>query len=98
MRPVLISLPLGIPIYSYGVMLGLSLIIGWYIVLGLCERDGMDREQMGSLYVWTAVCSVASSRLLYVFTNWHQFEDNLFAIFKVWQGGLVAYGGFLGGF
>src|SRR5579862_8159761 len=111
MRPVLVYLPIPwyhfdgsgfylaeLPIYSYGVMLGLSLIIGWYIVLGLCERDGMDREQMGSLYVWTAVCSVACSRLLYVFTNWHQFEDNLFGIFKVWQGGLVAYGGFLGGF
>lgn len=97
MRPVLIYLPFHIPIYSYGVMLGLSLIVGWYIVLGLCERDKMDREKMGSLYVLTAICSVAGARLLYVFTNLDRF-DSFFDLFKVWQGGLVAYGGFLGGF
>ena len=99
MRPVLFYIPLvHLPIYSYGVMLGLSLIVGWYIVLGLCERDyKQDREEMGRLYVWTAVASVAGARLLYVVTNWDRF-DGLLDFFKVWQGGLVAYGGFLGGF
>ena len=32
-----------------------------------------------------------------MFTNLDRF-DNFLDIFKVWQGGLVAYGGFLGGF
>src|SRR5579871_849589 len=98
MRPVLFWLPLHIPIYSYGVMLGLWLTVGWYLVLNLCERDGMDRQEMGRLYTLTAICSLAASRVLFVLTNWGQFEDNFFAIFKVWNGGLVAYGGFLGGF
>src|SRR5262245_7503906 len=100
MRPILFTIPLGfvkLPIYSYGVMLGLSLVVGWYITLGLCERDGMERQKMGSCYVWTAVSAVVCSRLLYVITNWDRF-DSFFDIFKVWQGGLVAYGGFLGGF
>ncbi len=96
MRPVLFYLPLGLPIYSYGVMLGLSLVVGWYITLGLCVKDGMDRELMGRCYVWTAVSAVVGSRLLYVFTNLDRF-DNFIDIFKVNQGGLVAYGGFLGG-
>jgi phosphatidylglycerol:prolipoprotein diacylglycerol transferase len=95
-RPVLFYLPLGLPIYSYGVMLGLSLVIGWYITLGLCVKDGMDRELMGRCYVFTAVSAVIGSRLLYVFTNLDRF-DNFIDIFKVNQGGLVAYGGFLGG-
>ena len=57
----------------------------------------MDRELMGRCYVWTAVSAVVGSRLLYVFTNLDRF-DNFVDVFKVWQGGLVAYGGFLGGF
>src|SRR5690242_5511617 len=61
MRPVLFYLPLGLPIYSYGVMLGLSLVVGWYITLGLCVKDGMDRELMGRCYVWTAVSAVVGS-------------------------------------
>lgn len=111
MRPVLLFVPLPwyhftggsgfyfarLPIYSYGVMLGLSLIVGWYLVLGLCERDGMNREQAGRLYVWTAVCSVIAARLLYVLTNLDRF-DSVLDVFRVWEGGLVAYGGFIGGF
>src|SRR4051794_4758524 len=100
MRPVLIQIPIPwyhfsdgtgfylahLPIFSYGVMLGLSLIVGWYIVLGLCQRDGMDREKMGRLYVLTAVNSVIAARLLYVFTNLERF-DNPFQVLAVWQGG-----------
>jgi len=77
-------------------MLGLSLVVGWYITLGLCEKDGMDRELMGRCYVFTAVSAVVGSRLLYIFTNLDRI-DSFWDIFKVWQGGLVAYGGFLGG-
>jgi phosphatidylglycerol:prolipoprotein diacylglycerol transferase len=100
MRPVLFHIPLGfvsLPLYSYGLMLALSLIVGWYITLGLCERDGMDRQTMGRCYMWTAGSALAGARLLYVFTNLDRF-DNFLDVFKVWQGGLVAYGGFLGGF
>ena len=95
-RPVLFYLPFHIPIYSYGVMLGLSLFVGWYITLGWCEKDGLDRQLMGRCYVFTAVSAVIGARLLYVLTNLDRFES-FFDIFKVWQGGLVAYGGFLGG-
>jgi phosphatidylglycerol:prolipoprotein diacylglycerol transferase len=97
MRPVLVYLPFHLPIYSYGVMLGLSFVVGWHLTLWLCVKDGMDRQTMGRCYVWTAVSAVAFARLLYVVTNFDRF-DNLLDIFKVWQGGLVAYGGFLGGF
>lgn len=100
MRPVLFKIPLGfvsLPLYSYGLMLALSLIVGWYITLALCERDGMDRATMGRCYMWTAGSALAGARLLYVFTNLDRF-DNFLDVFKVWEGGLVAYGGFLGGF
>jgi phosphatidylglycerol:prolipoprotein diacylglycerol transferase len=96
MHPVLVHL-LHLPIYSYGVMLGLSLVVGWYLTLGLCERDGLDRDTMGWCYVCTAVSAVIGSRLLYVLTNLDRF-DRFEELFRVNQGGLVAYGGFLGGF
>lgn len=86
-----------IPIYSYGVMLGLSLVIGWYLTLTLAEKDGLPKETMANCYVITAVAAIAGSRVLYILTNLDEFKavGDLFALRK---GGLVAYGGFIGGF
>ena len=86
-----------VPIYSYGVMLGLSLVVGWYLTLTLAERDGLPKETMANCYVITALSAVAGSRLLYVVTNldeFHSFAD----LFAFRRGGLAVYGGFLGGY
>jgi phosphatidylglycerol:prolipoprotein diacylglycerol transferase len=85
-----------IPIYSYGVMLGLSLVVGWYLTLGLAEKDGLPKETMANNYVVTAIAAVAGSRILYILTNLSEF-DTIASLFAMRRGGLVAYGGFLGG-
>jgi phosphatidylglycerol:prolipoprotein diacylglycerol transferase len=86
-----------IPIYSYGIMLGLSLVVGWYLTLGLAERDGLPKETMANNYVVTALAAVVGSRVLYILTNLNEF-DSLDKVFAMRQGGLVAYGGFIGGY
>jgi phosphatidylglycerol---prolipoprotein diacylglyceryl transferase len=91
------TIPGALPIYSYGVMLGLSLVVGWYLTLGLAEREGLPKETMANCYVATALAAVAGSRVLYILTNLDEF-DSLSAMFDIRRGGLVAYGGFLGGF
>lgn len=104
MHPILFRIPLpggllggSLPIYSYGVMLGLSLVVGWYLTLGLAERDGLPKETMANCYVVTAIAAVVGSRVLYILTNLNEF-DSIGSMFAMRRGGLVAYGGFLGGF
>lgn len=102
MHPILFRIPLPgsfgpLPIYSYGVMLGLSLVVGWYLTLGLAERDGLPKETMANCYVVTAIAAVLGSRILYILTNLSEF-DSFGSMFAMRRGGLVAYGGFLGGF
>lgn len=97
MHPILFTIPgINLPIYSYGVMLGISLIVGWYVVLGLGRRDGLSRDWMSNCYISTAVFAIVGARLLYVITNPNEFEDPL-QVFQFREGGLVAYGGFIGG-
>jgi len=109
MHPILFKIPLphwklpivgelhAFPIYAYGVMLGLSLVVGWYISLTIAKQDGLPRETMANNYVFTAICAIIGARLLYILTNLQEFHT-----WKDWlairSGGLVAYGGFLGGF
>jgi phosphatidylglycerol:prolipoprotein diacylglycerol transferase len=85
-----------LPIYSYGAMLCVSLIVGWYLTLGLAERDGLPRETMANCYFLTAIAALVGARVLYVVTNLGEFQT-LSDVLALRRGGLVAYGGFLGG-
>ncbi|MDH3202613.1 MAG: prolipoprotein diacylglyceryl transferase [Myxococcales bacterium] len=101
MHPILFSIPTpwgAIPIYSYGVMLGSSLLFAWYFLMYMGKRvENFNRELLASCFTWTAVGAIAGARLLYVFTNLDSF-DSIVSWFDLRSGGLVAYGGFLGGF
>jgi phosphatidylglycerol:prolipoprotein diacylglycerol transferase len=85
-----------VPIYAYGVMLGVSLVVGWYLTLPLSERDGLPKETMANCYVVTALAALAGSRILYAITNPDEFKS-VTDLFALRNGGLVAYGGFIGG-
>ncbi len=96
-HPVLFHLPgVDFPVFSYGVMLGLSFVVGWYISLGLAERDGLPKEMLATCYVVTAVSALIASRLLFVVSNPDSFHG-IGDVFAIRSGGMVAYGGFLGG-
>jgi phosphatidylglycerol:prolipoprotein diacylglycerol transferase len=101
MHPILFSIPTpwgAIPIYSYGVMLGSSLLFAWYFIMYMGKRiEGYNRELLASCFTWTAVGSIIGARLLYIFTNLDSYES-FGSWFDLRSGGLVAYGGFLGGF
>jgi phosphatidylglycerol:prolipoprotein diacylglycerol transferase len=96
MYPVLFQIPvLGWPVFSYGVMLGLSIIVGWYLTMYLAERNGLPRKTMGSCYFWGIIGALAGARLLYLVTNPEHLTGPA-DMLNLRQGGLVAYGGFLG--
>ena len=87
-----------LPIYSYGMMLGFSLLIAWQLIQWLGKtREGLDTELMSNCFLWTAVASIAGARALYVLTNLNEFASPMDWL-SIRSGGMVAYGGFLGGF
>ena len=97
MRPILFYGPLGLPLYAYGAMLFLSVVFGRLVALRLAERDGLDAKLMDRCCLWTLAGALVGARLLFVVTSWDQLEGAV-DIFAWWKGGVVAYGGFLGGF
>lgn len=99
MHPILFELPIfgGVPIYSYGVMLGTSFILAWYAVMYIGERDGLRSDVLANAFIAAALSALVGARLLYILTNLGEF-DTVGSWFELRRGGLVAYGGFLGGF
>jgi phosphatidylglycerol:prolipoprotein diacylglycerol transferase len=99
MHPILFEIPAPWgpqPIYSYGVLLGLSLIVGWQIIMLLGKQAGLGSGTLADVYLTATVSGVIGARFLYVLTNREEFTS-LGQWFDLRTGGLVAYGGFLGG-
>jgi phosphatidylglycerol:prolipoprotein diacylglycerol transferase len=96
-RPVLLYLPFGVPVYGYGFMLSVAMFSGWFLALRLAERDGIGRGRIRGSFTWTIAGVLIGARLLYVATNPGRIASAIDAA-AFWEGGMVAYGGFLGGF
>ena len=101
MHPILIHVgPLTIT--SYGAALSLAFLV----VVGLARHDTLHRlrghvplteAELADWAVWAVIGGIVGGRLLYVWLNWEMYALAPREIIAVWHGGLVWYGGFLGG-
>ena len=97
MYPVLISFG-PVEIYTYGVLLAMAFYfsVQWAVKIGTSR--GFDEEMILNLAVVSILSAILGARATYVYVYWDQFFANSYwDVFKVWQGGLVFYGGLIGG-
>ncbi len=102
MRPILFEIPLpffntSIPISSYGTMLSLSFLLGVSLAARDAERKGIDPNEYLTAAIYGMIFVILGARIFYILQNWRSYSSNPWEIFALWRGGLVFYGGFLGG-
>jgi phosphatidylglycerol:prolipoprotein diacylglycerol transferase len=82
------------PINTYGVLLALGLVLALYTAARLAVRDGLPKERIYDLGLWTILGGLLGSKILMIFTEDHV---QVFSLDFLRSGG-VYFGGFLGGF
>lgn len=82
------------PITTYGIYLAIGMLLALFVASRLAARDGLPRERIYDLGLWTLIGGLLGSKLLMFFV-----EDNvqIFSLDFLRSGG-VYYGGFIGGF
>lgn len=85
-----------IALHTYGLMLVIGFFIAVAIMKRLAKESGEDPEVIANLAIQCLLIGVVTCRILFVFTQWSYFSQNPLDIFKIWQGGLVFYGGPIG--
>lgn len=89
-------------LHTYGLFAALGLWVGLQILISLYrqspEYQFQFEENLQSLFLYVIVSGILGARILYVITFWNSFSEEWIEIFKIWNGGLVFYGGFIGGF
>ncbi|MBI5186367.1 MAG: prolipoprotein diacylglyceryl transferase [Nitrospinae bacterium] len=95
MHPILFHLGPA-TIYSYGVAIAAAFFVGITLASKRAKKEGLDPNKIIDLCFYILIAAIVGSRLLYVGINISYFIKNPLDIFKLWQGGLVFYGGLIG--
>jgi phosphatidylglycerol:prolipoprotein diacylglycerol transferase len=81
---------------SFGLMMFLSFVVGAWVLGKQFEKRGMDSELAWDILLWLAIGGIAGAKLYYVALHPADLAaDPIGAITS--RGGLVWYGGFIGG-
>lgn len=96
MYPILFRLG-SVTIYSYGFMLALAFIAGTVLAYFEAKRRGLNPDITYDIALLALVGGIVGARLFYVLAHWKDFAAKPLTVITLWQGGLVFYGGLLGG-
>ena len=83
-------------LHTYGVFIAMAFLSAIALALREARREGEDANKILDLCFYMLVAAIVGSRILYVLINWSTFRHDPFEIVRIWQGGLVFYGGFIG--
>ncbi len=93
-RPILLRLD-GLALYAYGFLIAVGFILGFAYTLRRSRRQGIPDVHVVDLLFLILLSSIVGSRGLFILVNPELFRQNPIDMFKVWEGGLVFYGGLI---
>ncbi|HEY3374337.1 MAG TPA: prolipoprotein diacylglyceryl transferase [Candidatus Aquicultor sp.] len=96
MLPVLFKIgPL--TIHTYGVAMAIAFLVAVILIRSEAKRKGFNPDIAYDIVLFAMIGGILGARIVYVIDFWSEFASNVAQIFAIWQGGLVFYGGLIGG-
>ncbi len=82
-------------IYSYGIFLAVAFFAGILWTARRASRAGLPGFSFFELGIYGGFTCIVGSRLLYAIIEWPYFTRHPADIVRLWDGGLILYGGFI---
>ena len=83
--------------HTYGLFVALGILAAFWYLTKRAAGIGMSRESMTDLVLAVTISGFFGARLLYVIYEFDYFKKAPLEIFAIWNGGIIFYGGLLGG-
>ena len=83
------------PIYTYGVLVAAGFLLGLGLAVRQGRKEGVPSHKITDLGFYILLSAIVGSRLLFILINASHYSRNPLEIFKIWEGGLVFYGGLI---
>ena len=94
MYPILLDIG-RIKLYTYGLFIALGFIAAIWFSKRNARFYNTSDQVISDLFLVILLSAIGGARLLYVFINFDVYRNDFWGIFKIWNGGLVFYGGFI---
>ncbi len=94
MHPVLLHIG-SFNLYTYGLFVGLGFMTAIWISQKNATHHDISSQTIMDIFFVILLSALFGARFLYVLINFDSFKNNLSDIFKIWEGGLVFFGGFI---
>lgn len=95
MHPVLFKFG-GLSVHTYGFFIALGVLSGLFLARREARRLDLNPDKVVDACFYIVLAAIVGSRVFYVLTNLHAFTSAPLDMFKIWEGGLVFYGGLIG--
>jgi len=93
-HPVLIRIgPLSI--HTYGVLVAAGFLLGLSLAVRQGRKEGIPPERIIDIGFYVLLAALIGSRLFFVVINAGHYLKHPLDVVKIWEGGLVFYGGLL---
>lgn len=93
MHPTLVKFG-SFAIHSYGLLLAVAFLAAIQLFLVRGRARGLSEDRLSTLSLWLLVLAIVGGRIFFVVTHWDDYKGDPLAIFRLWEGGLILYGGY----
>jgi phosphatidylglycerol---prolipoprotein diacylglyceryl transferase len=99
MRQVLFTIPIfgGLKVFGYGALLVVAFVSSTWLAYWRAKRERLDPEVIGDMSFWVFLFGLMGARLFYCVEYWGDEIKSLWDVVQYWKGGVVYYGGIVGG-
>lgn len=87
----------GLRLQIYGLILGLAVVLGYYVARKRAKRFKLSVEQVDSIILVVLVGGFIGARVYHIFSSWNYYWHDLWQVLAVWNGGLSIIGAVFGG-
>jgi phosphatidylglycerol---prolipoprotein diacylglyceryl transferase len=94
MHPILFSIG-PVTIHTYGLFVALGLFLGLWVATRQAKKRSIAPEMIMDMGFYAIISGLLGARIFFVALNFDYFRAYPLEIIKIWNGGLVFFGGFL---
>ena len=81
----------------YGILIAIGAALAWRMTGRRYEAKGGDPDLAERVLIWIVVIGFLGARLAYVSTHLSRYQDELWKVIAIWEGGLALFGGLTAG-